>query len=51
VITDTNSPGLAALGNIYLRIGDSGSGFSQEPEWAVLLGESDRLTCIQAYLA
>lgn len=39
--SEINSPGLAALGNIYLRIGDSGIAISEEPEWDVLVEESD----------
>ncbi|HEX3940617.1 MAG TPA: hypothetical protein VHX11_03955 [Acidobacteriaceae bacterium] len=44
--SETNSPGLSALGNIYLRIGDSGTGFSEDPKWKILVGESNELLTI-----
>jgi hypothetical protein len=48
VSTDTNSPGLAALGDIYLRIGNSqGEGFP-DARWNSLVAESDWLLKIVA---
>jgi hypothetical protein len=41
--SETSRPGLAALGNIYLRIGNSLDVITDEREWDILIGESKNL--------
>ncbi|GEM_PF-6526248 len=41
--SETNSPGLAALGDIYLRIGNSQGDEFPRPEWNSLVSESNRI--------
>jgi hypothetical protein len=43
VQSETNSPGLAALADIFIRIADSGVGISEEPKWDILVGASEKL--------